>query len=87
MISRIVFFFGMVSLVWISQAEAKEYTCKITTGYGTSVAKGQTPLEAKTAARILCGERLIDMYFRKHDKMDDTRVDDLVLACANIECD
>lgn len=63
------------------------FTCKLGNGFVTTVAKGKTPLEAKENARLLCGEKTIDLYAEKRGAISEDRVDDLALACVNLECE
>lgn len=70
-----------------SRAPASErHSCKIVTGYGTAVGYGQSDLAAKAAARELCGTKIIDDYMARRGQIEDSVVDDLALACVNLEC-
>jgi hypothetical protein len=84
---QLLLFFYLVALVLAGQADAKESICTIVTGYGTSVGTAPTPLEAKAQAREICSEKLIDMYLKRNRTIDDDRIDDLILACINLECE
>lgn len=67
-------------------AKSALHTCRIVTGYGTAIGKGSTKLAAKEAAREMCGTKLIDDYFARRGRIEDDVVDDLALACVNLEC-
>jgi len=66
---------------------AKEFTCKIVTGYGTAIGVGSTALKAKETAREICGDKIIDQYIGQRGQIPNEVVDDLVLACVNLECE
>lgn len=82
-----LFIVSMFALAWTVQAEAKEYSCKVVTSYGTAIGKGLTPKAALEAARFNCGSMLIDLHLRKYETINDDRIDDLVLACIDLECE
>ncbi len=63
------------------------HTCKIVTGYGTAIGKGSSKLAAKQAAREICGSKLIDDYLARRGRIEDAAIDDLALACVNLECE
>jgi hypothetical protein len=63
------------------------HTCKIVTGYGTAIGKGASKLAAKEAARELCGTKMIDDYLARRGRIEANVVDDLALACVNLECE
>lgn len=62
-------------------------TCRIRTGYGTAIAQGKTKKEAKEKARLKCGTSMIDDYFKQRQNIPEDRIDDLALACVNLECE
>lgn len=64
-----------------------KYTCKIVTGYGTAIGQGSTALEAKAVARETCGTNMIDDYLARRGRIDPSAIDDLALACVNLECE
>lgn len=74
----------------VSAAENREpaqsYTCRIVTGYGTSIGRGSSQLKAKEVAREVCGSKIIDQYVAQRGHIDPSVVDDLVLSCVNLEC-
>jgi hypothetical protein len=67
-------------------ASGVRHSCKIVTGYGTAIGYGQSDLAAKEAARELCGTKIIDDYMARRGHIEDSVVDDLALACVNLEC-
>jgi hypothetical protein len=69
-----------------TQVSAETFSCKIVTGYGTAIATGHTKLEAKAKARELCGSKMIDQYAAQRGSIPDSAVDDLALACVNLDC-
>lgn len=62
------------------------FSCRIVTGYGTAIGKGSSKLQAKENAREICGSKMIDDYFARRGNIDPDVVDDLALACVNLEC-
>lgn len=66
---------------------AGTHTCKIVTGYGTAIGKGTTALQAKENAREVCGTNMIDDYLARRGRVDAHAIDDLALACVNLECE
>ena len=61
-------------------------TCRIVTGYGTAIGRGNTRSQALEEARMVCGTRMIDQYFAQRREIADDVKDDLALACVNLEC-
>ena len=74
----------MVTLI-STQVSAKE-SCKIVTGYGTSIGFGKTKSAALEAARLNCGTHMIDQYFAQRRDIAEDVKDDLALACVNLNC-
>jgi hypothetical protein len=66
---------------------ASDYKCVIRTGYGMAVGHGSTKLKAKEEARLQCGMGLINEYTAIRQNIPDDKVDDLALACVNLECE
>lgn len=63
-----------------------KYSCRIVTGYGTAIGRGETKLKAKEVAREICGEKMIDGYIAQRGSIPDEVVGDLTTACINEEC-
>jgi hypothetical protein len=70
-----------------SRGPASDYKCVIRTGYGMAVGHGSTKLKAKEEARLQCGMGLINGYTAARQNIPDDKVDDLALACVNLECE
>lgn len=68
-----------------SEGPAK-FSCRIVTGYGTAIGRGETKLKAKETAREICGEKMIDGYIAQRGSIPDEVVGDLSTACVNEEC-
>ncbi len=66
---------------------SSSYTCKIVTGYGTAIGKGSSKIAAQEAARELCGTKMIDDYLARRGNIGNEAVDDLALACVNLDCE
>jgi hypothetical protein len=66
---------------------ASDYKCVIRTGYGMAVGHGSTKLKAKEEARLQCGMGLINGYTAARQNIPDDKIDDLALACVNLECE
>lgn len=70
-----------------SRSPASEYKCVIRTGYGMAEGRGPSQLKAKEEARIACGMGLIKGYSAQRGPIPADKVDDLALACVNLECE
>lgn len=70
----------------VASAQSGMHTCRIVTGYGTAIGKGSTHLAAKEKAREVCGTAMIDDYLARRGNISADVVDDLALACVNLEC-
>ncbi len=70
----------------ITRGPASNYTCKIVTGYGTATGHGDSKLKAKEEARLNCGMGLINEYSARRQDIPEQAIDDLALACVNLEC-
>lgn len=70
-----------------SRSPASEYKCTIRTGYGMAEGRGPSKLKAKEEARIACGMGLINGYSAQRGGIPADKVDDLALACVNLECE
>ncbi len=62
------------------------YTCRIVTGYGTSIGRGETPLKAQEQAWETCGQQMIDQYMAQRGDIPEDVIDDLTTACVNLKC-
>lgn len=69
-----------------SQAFSAVETCKLVTGYGTAIGRGETKAEALENARLTCGTKLIDQYFAQRRDIPEDAVGDLSTACVNLSC-
>ena len=69
-----------------TRGPARIFSCKVSSGYVTAIGKGSSQLAAKEAARELCGSKMIDLHIERRGKIADDLVDDLALACVNLEC-
>ena len=69
------------------RSPASDYKCVIRTGYGTAEGHGSTKLKAKEEARLQCGMGLINGYTATRQNIPADKVDDLALACINLECE
>src|SRR6185437_10447100 len=63
-----------------------QFSCRIITGYGTAIGRGETKLKAKEVAREVCGEKMIDGYIAQRGSIPDEVIGDLTTACINEEC-
>lgn len=59
------------------------FMCRI----GSSMGTGSTPTQAKAEARVLCGEKAINSYLRRHKTITESEITELVLECINLECE
>jgi len=69
-----------------SEGGAK-HSCRIVTGYGTAIGRGETKLKAKEVAREICGEKMIDSYIAQRGSIPDEVIGDLTTVCVNKECE
>lgn len=76
----------LISTQVSAQEASSNVSCRIITGYGTAVGYGANKSIARENARELCGTKIIDGYFASRGSIDDSQVDDLALACVNLEC-
>ena len=69
-----------------SEGGPTKFSCRIITGYGTAIGRGDTKLQAKEVAREICGEKMIDGYIAQRGSIPDEVIGDLTTACINEEC-
>ncbi len=69
-----------------SESGPSQFSCRIITGYGTAIGRGETKLKAKEVAREICGEKMIDGYIAQRGTIPDEVIGDLTTACINEEC-
>lgn len=68
-------------------SEGKKFSCRIVTGYGTAIGRGESKLQAKEVAREICGEKMIDSYIAQRGSIPDEVIGDLTTVCINKECE
>lgn len=68
-------------------SEGKSFSCRIATGYGTAIGRGQSKIQAKEVAREICGEKIIDGYIAQRGSIPDEVIGDLTTVCVNKECE
>ena len=76
----------LVATLVITEVAAAAVSCRIETGYGTAIGKGETKSEALESARLDCGTKMIDDYIARRGQIPPEVIDDLALACVNLNC-